>query len=424
MRPRRLIPRYSLRTLVVFMLLVTSGVGLWWRARGEPWYCEHVLEVDGGGVGEFATFSPDGARLLLGGYPATVWDPESGALVHVLRRHAVEAQWGIYSPDGGRILTGSAFEFRVDETAPMSNDPARVWQAKNGQLIAALDHGSGLVPLGIFSSDGTRIVSSARCGTAKVWDGITGRFLADLRSEFGSFALSAAFSPDGRSVYTPEGHGDLVEWEAQTGKRLRTFAGRTTDSPYWIIASPDGDRIATSGHRDGTVVIWDARRGVRQRILDARGHDTYSFAFSRDSRRLLATYWNGPVWIWDAASGEVLTEIDLGPEQIWFASFCPDEKRMAATSSEGKMLQIWSIPRKQLLWTTHVADDAYFGTFSPDGERLVTGGSESRCLVWRRRRPEWWWGVFWLREFWLTAAFAAIFVWSVVRDRRRLARTG
>jgi len=38
MRLRRIIPRFSLRTLVVFLLLVTSGVGLWWH--WEPWYLE------------------------------------------------------------------------------------------------------------------------------------------------------------------------------------------------------------------------------------------------------------------------------------------------------------------------------------------------------------------------------------------------
>jgi len=61
--------------------------------------------------------------------------------------------------------------------------------------------------------------------------------------------------------------------------------------------------------------------------------------------------------------------------------------------------------------------------FSPDGEGLAIG-SWGTCTVFRRRRPEWWWGVFYLWEFWLTVAFAGVFVWSAVRDRRRLARTG
>jgi len=42
--------------------------------------------------------------------------------------------------------------------------------------------------------------------------------------------------------------------------------------------------------------------------------------------------------------------------------------------------------------------------------------------IWRRRYPEWWWGVFYLWELWLTVAFAGVFVWSVVRDRSALRR--
>jgi len=40
--------------------------------------------------------------------------------------------------------------------------------------------------------------------------------------------------------------------------------------------------------------------------------------------------------------------------------------------------------------------------------------------AYRRRRPEWWWGVFYLWEFWLTAAFGVMLLWSIWRDGRVL----
>jgi len=61
-RLRRFIPRFSLRTLVVFLLLVTSGVGLWWR--WQPWRLDRILAMarsDELGL----LFSPDGASLLI-----------------------------------------------------------------------------------------------------------------------------------------------------------------------------------------------------------------------------------------------------------------------------------------------------------------------------------------------------------------------
>jgi hypothetical protein len=38
--------------------------------------------------------------------------------------------------------------------------------------------------------------------------------------------------------------------------------------------------------------------------------------------------------------------------------------------------------------------------------------------VWYRRRPEWWWGIFWLKEFWATVIFGVLLTLSLWRDRK------
>ncbi len=61
-------------------------------------------------------------------------------------------------------------------------------------------------------------------------------------------------------------------------------------------------------------------------------------------------------------------------------------------------------------------------SFSPDGKRIVTGSEDTTARVWERRRPEWWWGVAWLPEFWLTAVLGVGLGVSVWCDWTRLAR--
>ncbi len=39
---------------------------------------------------------------------------------------------------------------------------------------------------------------------------------------------------------------------------------------------------------------------------------------------------------------------------------------------------------------------------------------------WRMRRPREWWGVAYLPELWATVFFAALLLWSILRDRRTL----
>jgi len=66
---------------------------------------------------------------------------------------------------------------------------------------------------------------------------------------------------------------------------------------------------------------------------------------------------------------------------------------------------------------------AYGPLFVDDNEFIAGGSKDDRAvqLSFVRRRPEYWWGIVWLPEFWLTILLAGGFLVSVWRDRRRLA---
>jgi WD40 repeat protein len=68
------------------------------------------------------------------------------------------------------------------------------------------------------------------------------------------------------------------------------------------------------------------------------------------------------------------------------------------------------------------ADAVYNAAFSPDGKRIVTASDDGTARIWRRTRPEWWWGIFYMLEFWFSAGFAVALVWSLLADRRTFAR--
>ena len=91
------------------------------------------------------------------------------------------------------------------------------------------------------------------------------------------------------------------------------------------------------------------------------------------------------------------------------------------TATADGLTRIWNLP--SAVPTTILSDhdgEIACAAFAASGRRFATGGEDKTVRIYRRRRPEWWWGVFWLWEFWLTVAFAGLFVWSVVRDRRAL----
>jgi hypothetical protein len=64
-----------------------------------------------------------------------------------------------------------------------------------------------------------------------------------------------------------------------------------------------------------------------------------------------------------------------------------------------------------------VIRSTYWALWSRKGNQLLTQ-ADGRVDLWRKRRPERWWGVFYLREFWATVIFAAFLAWSLWRDRK------
>jgi len=91
--------------------------------------------------------------------------------------------------------------------------------------------------------------------------------------------------------------------------------------------------------------------------------------------------------VWDVESGELRTPTGKDVLRAFERSSAPKDMRLQAT-----------------LW------------------KAIGGYKTSSTSVWGRRRPEWWWGVFWLWELWLTAAFGVMLSWSLWRDRRALGR--
>ena len=67
-----------------------------------------------------------------------------------------------YSPDGGRIATGSY------------DDTIKVWDAENGRELMTLAGHSGWVSSVGFSPDGRHIISGSNDKTVKIWNAETG----------------------------------------------------------------------------------------------------------------------------------------------------------------------------------------------------------------------------------------------------------
>lgn len=310
-----------------------------------------------------AAFSPDGSRIVTGSADKTarVWDAASGTTILTLRGHTGPVRSAVFSPDGSRILTASD-----DKTA-------RVWDAVSGKELLVLQGHKDIVYSAAFSPDGSRIVTGSNDKTARVWDAVSGKELFSVGGdEDDGHVLTASFSPDGARIVTAG--ADTTVWDAATGDEIITFDGAIIFAAF----SPDGSRIV-AGSMNAPQVL-DAATGKRLFFLS----DTkiLSAAFSPDGSRIVSASEGGIARLWDATNGKELGIVGRHERNVVSAAFSPDGERIV-TASDDATARVWMTAGRQPLVTLRGhRTGLWFAGFSPDGSRVVSAAGDNTARVW------------------------------------------
>ena len=197
-------------------------------------------------------FSPDGKTIAatLGTVYAefkpddnVVWllDSRSGALRRVLRGHTNNANVVRFSPDGTRIVTGG-----YDHTL-------RIWDSATGAPLRSIPNTA--VQAAAFNREGTLIATGTEDGKIELRNG-SGDHVATMLP--GSAVYSVAFSPDGKRLAAGCADNTIRLWDVDTQEETAQLRGHGA-YVHAVGFSPDGTRLV-SGSGDGTVRVWDTVR--------------------------------------------------------------------------------------------------------------------------------------------------------------------
>jgi WD40 repeat protein/transcriptional regulator with XRE-family HTH domain len=398
-------------------------------------------------------FSPDGRLLASGGVDRTVrlWDVGTGQCVQMLQGHTDKIRSVAFSPDG-RLLASSgndrtvrlwdatrstgqclytlsghtgwvwavAFSPNGDLLASASDDrTVRLWDVRSGQCVRTLEGHTDQVKSVAFSPDGRLLASGSNDRTVRLWDATrsTGPCLYTLSGHTG-WVWAVAFSPDilegtggagshilasgsnNRSVrlwdVTRSTGRCLYKWQGYTNWALSVvFSPATPDTPEGSAQPPRGTGGAgghtlASGHDDGLVRIWDARRSSGQCLHTLQGHTNWlsSVAFSPDGRLLASGSADWTIRLWDAGAGQHRHMLSGHTGWIWAVALSPDTPegasgRLLASGSEDQTVRLWDVSSGQSLHTLpgH-AGSVRSVAFSPDGKLLASGSDDQTIRLW------------------------------------------
>jgi len=124
----------------------------------------------------------------------------------------------------------------------------------------------------------------------------------------------------------------------------------------------------------------------------------------------------------DSGTGKEQFTLEGHDSRITSAIFSSDGQRIATSSDDGTV-RLWDTEDG---WQIALFEEdrqfvcVHEVVFSPNGQQIASTDSESNIRIWSRRRPEYWWGIAWLPEFWIALLSGGALV--VIAARRLRAR--
>ena len=265
-------------------------------------------------------FSPDGARLAVGGGEPVVLDSRTH---RVLARLRFAFDGFIYelrfSPDGRTLYAAIALP-------SASASIIRRYDARTGEPLGSIRRvGDGLVTL-MISRDGRRLLVTT--GTEVVIH--DARTLSPLQ-RWPIPAEEAAVSPDDRTLVAGDIDGSVRFLDLGTGE-VTVASGRHERGVVRAAFSPDG-RVAITAGDDGQMIVWDVERASVRETFEGHAGQISGMAIGRDGRTLYSSSLDGSVLIWDLAGTQRLGRpFSVGPDN-------PEGPRYAL-SSDGRVLAV------------------------------------------------------------------------------------
>jgi WD40 repeat protein len=323
-------------------------------------------------------FSPDGSRILTGADDKTarLWTADGKPLA-VLSGHKREIRSLAFSPDSTRILTTS------------DDSTARLWTADGRPLTILAGH-NGSVLKGVFSPDGSRIATAS--DRVRLWNA-DGKLLETFADD--SSGGIAVFSPDGNSILTRSGAGNVLRlWRLSDGNPLASFAGHTNDIRTAEF-SPDGKQVLTAS-LDDTARLWNTDG---EQLALVEGHFTKgreldrvrSATFSLDGSRILTRANDGTARLWTADFTPLAVIHPMHLDKSVLLS--PNGTRILTMTQSNDALnnlssfstyeaQLWTDDGGLVANLSGHSEKIESAAFSPDGNRVVTASADNTARVW------------------------------------------
>jgi WD40 repeat protein len=304
------------------------------------------LPPNGRNVRSVAT---DGRRIVaVSGHYLKIWDAATGRELVATRKEVQLLRSIALSPDGKDLVTFSV----KDKDASLM-----VWDAATGEPLRTLPipvpagADQGMFPGYLtvaYTADGRHIVGAHDTeGAVTVWDAATLKALRSFsvgkRLKAAAEYACVAISPDGRRVargIAGDTNGSWTVLDLETG---RCGTPVKAGAIKCLAFGPNGHDLI-SGHAKGEVIVWDAATGKQRMVFKGHGDDVTGLAMSKDGQRVVSASTDGTARLWDVATGQekLILKNVAGPlAGFGCVAISPDGRQILVGGARDATVRVW-----------------------------------------------------------------------------------
>ncbi len=302
-----------------------------------------------------------------------------------------------FTPDGNRVAVATDIGIWI-------------YDAHTHKELALFTGHTGRVTAIDFPEDGSFLASCSFDGTVRLWNIDTGEQTAVFTGHRSSIE-NIAVSPDGKTVVSG-GTWDttIILWDVETGRqikrhskyrdnlfrRLKIYLDKSTtlsdsNAIEALAFSPDGKAFA-SGHRDGTLRLWEAETGRKlSTVGDHKSVVIDGLAFSSDGKKLVSCTRTQEILLHTFQNGKHQSRhihyVPFPKDLV----FSPDGNNLFGIGYMGQdtigrqpYIHKWNVNTGGLLMSTPTPHTYQIKSLasSPDGSTLLTGGWGDTIVSW------------------------------------------
>lgn len=352
----------------------SEGMRVWDLSSGKL-----IYNIKDAGFG--VAFSPNGKYILSGcdGNLIKLWNFKTGHLHKEFLRHSGSGQ-AKFSPDGHRALVRASGKILI------------LLNALTGRSISELKSSYNNISSFIFSSKGNFILTWGAYGTMELWNGKNGNKVHsfDHVPSKGHQIVAAYISDSGTKIYTAEtdpftgNYGSLKVIEISSGRVIHSVDFKLprgcNASRISMQFSPDGKSLLTPDKilevPSGSVITSvDGIRNVK------------SGAFNKDGQFFLSVSSHTPV-LWDMSSGRMIEKFTGQNNWVMSVGFTKDSK-FAVSGSNGGLLKIWDIERRKEIKIIKAHDTTVTTVdISQDENLILSSSTDGTAKLWNTLNSE------------------------------------